>query len=142
MNLKNFENQVEPKILDRGCSYYENDQVEDIEQIEEREFSATVLGSDEYTVLIKLSKDLEILSSSCDCPYDWGNICKHEVAVLYYLKDSEKYKDFPRTGKISKMKSELGKYTKEELKALIIEIAKKNRKFREEILWYLGDEEI
>ena len=140
MNLKNFENQVEAKILDRGFSYYENDQVEDIDQIEEKEFSATVLGSDEYTVFIKLSEEHEIISSSCDCPYDWGNICKHEVAVLYYLKDSEEYKDYPSAGKISRIKSELGKYTKPELKALIIEMAKKNRKFREEIFGYMGEE--
>jgi SNF2 family DNA or RNA helicase len=25
------------------------------------------------------------MSSSCSCPYDWGNMCKHEVAALYYL---------------------------------------------------------
>ena len=22
----------------------------------------------------------------CDCPYDWGVVCKHVVAVLFYLQ--------------------------------------------------------
>jgi len=43
-------------------------------------------GFDEYTVnLYKVSSDA--ITSSCDCPYDWGPMCKHEVAALMALED-------------------------------------------------------
>ncbi|VAW13245.1 DEAD/DEAH box helicase-like protein [hydrothermal vent metagenome] len=28
-----------------------------------------------------------LISSSCSCPYDWGNICKHEVSVAWEIDD-------------------------------------------------------
>ena len=86
MNLRNFEITVEPKIGDRGFSYYENDAVTEVEQVEKGEFTATVEGSEEYTVFIKLDEHQFVIDHSCDCPYDWGDVCKHEVAVLYAYK--------------------------------------------------------
>ena len=56
MNLNNFEKKVETKIVDRGFSYYENDYVTEVEQVEKGEFCATVMGTEEYSVLIKLDK--------------------------------------------------------------------------------------
>jgi len=37
-------------------------------------------------VEIHLSADGEILHHCCDCPYDWGEYCKHEVAVLLAIR--------------------------------------------------------
>ncbi len=140
MNLKNFEKEIEPKILDRGFSYYENDFVSDIEQIEKGEFCATVMGTEEYNVLIKLNKNLEIKEHSCDCPYDWGNVCKHEVAVMYYLKDGELYDQPVEEGLFYKMKTDLQKLGKKELLKIILELSKRNKTVREEIMWELGYE--
>ena len=140
MNINNFEELIERKIIDRGFSYYENDYVEDFEQVEKGEFSAIVEGSERYFVLIKLNESLEIRDHSCNCPYDWGEYCKHEVAVLFYIKDSEAYKKGPdRTGKIGIIKGE--KYNYQELKDLIIDLAKRNGEIRNELLWYFGYEE-
>jgi hypothetical protein len=52
-------------------------------------WTAEVEGSDLYTVEIKLNNG-EIVSWECDCPYDYGDICKHVVAVLLYIRDNKK----------------------------------------------------
>ena len=46
-----------------------------------------VEGSDIYKVHIK-GLDKQSIDTSCSCPFDWGGICKHEVACLYYIIDS------------------------------------------------------
>ncbi|GJM33553.1 MAG: hypothetical protein DHS20C18_25540 [Saprospiraceae bacterium] len=142
MNLKNFETIIEEKIVARGFSYYENEQVEDFEQVEKGEFSATIFGTDQYAIFIKLDKTLEIIEHSCDCPYDWGDYCKHVVATLYYIRDNESYKKKPdHSGKIATIKKELAGYTKKELKELILDIAKNDGRFKHKLLWHLGHEE-
>jgi hypothetical protein len=35
---------------------------------------------------MSIFKDI-ILESFCSCPYDWGPTCKHEVAVMYAIRD-------------------------------------------------------
>ena len=142
MNLNNFEERIERKIIDRGFSYYENDYVEDFEQVDKGEFTAIVEGSESYSIFINLDKNLEIIDHSCNCPYDWGEYCKHEVAVLFYIKDSEEYKKKPdNTGKIGILKREIEKYNLKELKKMIIDLSKRNGDFRNELLWYFGYEE-
>ena len=142
MNLNNFEEQIERKIIDRGFSYYENDYVEDFEQVDKGEFIAIVEGSESYSITINLDKNLEIIDHSCNCPYDWGEYCKHEVAVLFYIKDNEEYKNKPdNTGKIGILKGEIEKYNHKELKKLIIDLSKRNGDFRNELLWHFGYED-
>jgi len=47
-------------------------------------FRFKVRGNHEYDVEIRdlLSGNVE---TSCTCPYNWGEMCKHEVAALKYL---------------------------------------------------------
>ena len=141
MNLKNFANLVEPKICNRGFHYYEGGAIDEIEQVAKREFSATVDGSEEYTVFIKLDKDLNILDHSCDCPYDWGNICKHEVAVMYHIKYNQLYNQPLAAGLFGKMQKDLQKLDKKELVEILLNLSKKNKTVREDIKWELGYEE-
>ncbi|MEN0045954.1 MAG: hypothetical protein AAF806_02735 [Bacteroidota bacterium] len=133
MTLHNFENYVERKILDRGFDYYENDCVEEVEQLEKGYFSAVVLGSEEYTVTVRLAGNQKIIESYCDCPYDWGNTCKHEVAVYHYLKDSEIYKrELSKTGMDLMVK--IDDMTNDELKTCLHNILKRDRAWREAFL--------
>ncbi|MEL6717534.1 MAG: hypothetical protein AAFP82_02375, partial [Bacteroidota bacterium] len=74
-----------------------------------------------------------IIESDCDCPYDWGNTCKHEVAVYYYLKDSEIYKrHLSKTGMDLMIK--IDDMTIEELKTCLHSILKRDRDWREAFL--------
>jgi uncharacterized Zn finger protein len=98
MNLNNFHKHVSQKIYERGEDYYENNMVDNVEHDYPDTWTAEVEGSDLYTVEIKMNSD-EIVSWDCDCPYDYGDICKHVVAVLLYIKDNKK--NHPATIEIS-----------------------------------------
>ncbi|RMD68904.1 MAG: hypothetical protein D6819_08245, partial [Gammaproteobacteria bacterium] len=41
-----------------------------------------------YQVDIQLFKNGVIKEMSCTCPYEWGPVCKHEVAALLALRDT------------------------------------------------------
>ena len=50
------------------------------------EFAVT--GNKKYIVKIN-NYNSNLFSVSCTCPYDWGNLCKHGLAALYFLIDNE-----------------------------------------------------
>lgn len=50
-------------------------------------YRAEVEGSELYEVYVELDEGGTINSSDCDCPYDYGPICKHQAAVLLQLRD-------------------------------------------------------
>jgi uncharacterized Zn finger protein len=87
MDLNNFENYIDPKIVTRGYEYYENDYVTSVEEIKENVFVAKVTGTDRYTVEVELDHKGNIIDTKCDCPYDLGEYCKHQVAVFFTLRE-------------------------------------------------------
>ncbi|WP_224654613.1 SWIM zinc finger family protein, partial [Escherichia coli] len=40
-----------------------------------------------YEVSVQLDIESNILTSYCDCPFDFGPDCKHELSVYYALID-------------------------------------------------------
>lgn len=87
MNLYHFEQAVNSVILKRGFAYYETGHVSDLAHEGKGRYSAVVEGTDTYEIVVQIDENDTILSSECDCPYDMGPICKHEVAVYYELVD-------------------------------------------------------
>ena len=71
-------------IYDRGKDYYESGSISEIHLANPQKLTAEVLGTEEYTVEIECKKP-NILSR-CSCPYDYGDICKHIVAVLIHAQ--------------------------------------------------------
>lgn len=136
ININNFEDHVESKILDRGFDYYENDQVEEVDQVDQGEFSALVCGNDDYEVYVRLDSLYNIVEKHCSCPYDWGNTCKHEVALLYYIRDAELHKE--QTDAPSQLRSILDDVSDRELRDFIWTTLKKNREFREDFTQEFG----
>ena len=94
MNLYHFEQAVSSVILDRGFSYHETGHVADLVHEGEGRYRAVVEGTDTYEIVVQIDRNYNILSSECDCPYDMGPICKHEVAVYYELVDRSGDKEF------------------------------------------------
>ncbi|WLR42633.1 hypothetical protein LC087_18450 [Bacillus carboniphilus] len=90
MKLDQFEEFIDDTILKRGRDYYEGDAVEGLVEAEPNQFAAIVYGSNVYDVDVKLGYNEEVLSSFCDCPYDWGGHCKHEVAVFFAIREYKK----------------------------------------------------
>jgi hypothetical protein len=48
-------------------------------------YRGEVEGSELYEVYVELDEGGTIISSDCDCPYDYGPVCKHQAAVLIKL---------------------------------------------------------
>ena len=86
ITLDNFEHHVPFKIWQRGMDYYDEGGVVDLEEVTPGEWEATVEGSMDYRVELSLN-GREVESWSCDCPYDYGDICKHVVAVVLAVRD-------------------------------------------------------
>jgi uncharacterized Zn finger protein len=82
LNLNNLSKYLDPVILDRGREYLLGGHVLSIEDIGDLAYRAEVEGSELYEVYVELDEEGEVISSDCDCPYDYGPVCKHQAAVI------------------------------------------------------------
>jgi hypothetical protein len=87
LNLNNLSKCLDPVILDRGREYLLGGHVLSIEDIGDLAYRAEVEGSELYEVYVELDEEAEVISSDCDCPYDYGPVCKHQAAVMLKLRD-------------------------------------------------------
>ncbi|HEV7889226.1 MAG TPA: SWIM zinc finger family protein [Pyrinomonadaceae bacterium] len=108
------------KSFERGETYYRDGAVlEPIRQ--EMELRAQCEGSDyePYQVSATLGED-GIAETSCTCPYDYGGICKHIVALLLtYVHEPQAFRSIPPLSAL------LAGRSREELIALIGELIKR-----------------
>ena len=86
--LRHFEDFIDETILRRGLSYFKKGQVHEPEEIRTGEYEAIVEGTEDYTVRLTI-KNGAITEHVCNCPYDMGPVCKHVVAVIFYLQQDE-----------------------------------------------------
>lgn len=87
MFLNDFEQYIDPTILDRGHSYFHSERIREAEELSPGLFEATVLGSVPYNVRITLEGE-QVTQYSCTCPYDYGPVCKHVVSLMYYVRQN------------------------------------------------------
>jgi len=142
--LNQFEQYIDETILKRGLSYFRNGHVHEPVEISQGEYEAIVEGNEDYTVRLTLKNGM-ITEYVCDCPYDMGPVCKHVVAVIFYLQQDEpelnkktRSKKTSKTTKTVKPKTVaeqvnelLEKAKHEELKQFIREKAARNPQFRD-----------
>ena len=127
MKLKSFESDVERKIVERGLDYYRSGDVKKLEKVGADEFSAVVFGSEKYSVYIKINGDA-IIEHECDCPYDYGDVCKHKVAVFYAIRNG----NFTDTS--DKLNLLLENLHESALRKFVSNLLKKDSQFRREFL--------
>lgn len=127
MNLNNFEIEVEEKIVERGIDYYQNGDVKKLEKVSANEFSAIVFGSRKYSVFVKINGDA-IIEHECDCPYDYGDVCKHKIAVFYQIRNG-KFDDAS-----DKLNALLENLHEAALRKFVSNLLKKDPQFRREFL--------
>ncbi len=127
ITLDNFEQSIESKIVQRGLNYFNDGDIARLEKVGDGEFSALVLGSDRYEVFVKLDGKT-VSEHDCDCPYDYGDVCKHKVAVFYAIRNG----DFSDTG--HKLNSLLENLHDSALRRFVSNLLKKDRSFRQEFL--------
>jgi uncharacterized Zn finger protein len=83
-----------PQSFDRGKQYYRSGSIMNPTR-QGSTLWADCEGSETYRVRAMLSK-AGVQTSSCTCPYDWGGICKHEVALLLtYVHQPETFFALP-----------------------------------------------
>ncbi|MDQ0216768.1 hypothetical protein J2S13_003252 [Oikeobacillus pervagus] len=87
MNLSHFEDSIDDVILERGEDYFNQGNVKKINEVEPNRYLIEVIGSEPYAVDIFLNEDEDVVETTCDCPYDWGEFCKHQVAAFFALRN-------------------------------------------------------
>jgi SNF2 family DNA or RNA helicase len=77
---------VPSEIIDRGDNLFRKKRIESAE-INKTTGSGIfeVRGTTLYVVVVKGLN--ETIKTSCNCPYDWGPVCKHQVAALRYIQE-------------------------------------------------------
>lgn len=131
MKLSNFEEYVEGVIVKRGKNYFQQGYVGDIDEIVKNQFIVEVEGSECYTVEINLTHPDMFVESYCNCPYDWGEHCKHQVAALFALRRDMELKTFDKKTDLITLVSNL---TKEELIAFVLNLAKIHPEIRRRLM--------
>lgn len=141
--LNQFEQYIDETILKRGLQYFKKGHVHEPEEISPGEYEAIVEGTEDYTVQLTLKNGI-ITEYVCDCPYDFGPVCKHVAAVIFYLQQDElelnKKMKRTKTGQIVKPPKRktvarqvdelLEKASHDELKQFVREKASQNAPFR------------
>ncbi|MDR1819950.1 MAG: SWIM zinc finger family protein [Methanobrevibacter sp.] len=90
MKLSDLINSADIKIILRGKDYYANDYISSlIFNPEKCRYMAKVKGSysEDYQIHVDVDKRGYVLDYDCDCPYDYGDICKHLIAVFLAIED-------------------------------------------------------
>lgn len=81
------ENYFSKTIQNRGKEYFQQNRVFSLSG-KNNKYSALVLGTEPYHVLMQLDAKGNIQKASCDCPYAQdGYRCKHEAALYYALEE-------------------------------------------------------
>lgn len=143
MNIQGLELDIESKILKRGQGYYEGGMIDELWSSENNHFHAVVDGSEPYEVEIVLNEDGEIIDHTCDCPYDWGEYCKHIVAVLLAIRECRvNGTTLPdrRQKKKRGLAARLDKHSKEALIELLVYLSREYGLYQD-IQYYFEDEE-
>ena len=140
MDVNNFETQVDTIILQRGYDYYSQGNIVETYEQGDNEYILKVEGSKDYEVTVQLDKNGEILYSECDCPYNFGPICKHEIAAYFELRDilnsGSNNKDMgEKVSKLQGIKEVLGNLSKKELIEVIVDITKKDSTLSNSIIF-------
>ncbi len=86
ISLSNFKSKIDSVIVERGEGYFYQGLVRELEEIDEGQWLALVEGTEDYNVKVKVENN-KIVESVCDCPYDLGSFCKHEVAVYCAVQE-------------------------------------------------------
>jgi len=139
MNINNFQNYINKTILDRGYDYYIEGNIVETYHQGDNEYILQVQGSEDYEVVVKIDDQGEIIYSECDCPYDFGPICKHQVAAYFELfeiinSEDNKLAVKEEVTKQPEIKVVLNNLSKEELIKIIIDISQKDATLKNSLI--------
>lgn len=75
----------------RGCRYFVDQEVKKFTEHDINHYTAQVVGSRTYHVIVRLNNRESIKRCSCECPayYQYDGVCKHIVAVLKEVQNHQ-----------------------------------------------------
>lgn len=76
-------------------------------------------GSEDYDCEIKLDKHGNWQDGECDCPYDWGDVCKHQAA-LWYAVQAQDFSQIP--SEMDTLNAQLAPLSAEKLRELLCQL--------------------
>jgi uncharacterized membrane protein len=143
LTLKNFDTVEDNEATERGLQYYRDGAISYIEEIEEDEWEASVMGTELYSVAINLVKS-KINATGCDCrAFSKDNYCKHVAAVLFAIRDQVAKEEPKPKNKKTKTKTQnqilqevLKLIEEKHLKAFIENYASHHKDFANDVLLY------
>jgi hypothetical protein len=141
MDFINFEDYIDNVILKRGKDYFTHGHVERITEVNHNHFVIEVSGSENYIVEIFIDDSGEIVDASCDCPYDWGDYCKHQVAAFYALNEQSVEIISKPSKKKASLKNKIdleqivSNLSKEELIQIVLNISKEHQEIEKKLLF-------
>jgi len=144
VNLSDMEIEIDPVILDRGREYLLSGCVRSLEKVDEQIYRAQVQGSELYEVVVELGKGGAVLSLECDCPYDYGPVCKHMAAVLLMISNAGQFQPTEKSGNVASnsaksLKDLLEAQSKEHLIDLLLSIAADSYVVEQRIQLYVSE---
>ncbi len=153
MKLSQLSSRIDPVIFKRGEDYRDEGYVLSLEEIEPLQYVAEVEGSELYNVVIHLNSKDDVVYIDCDCPYDFGPVCKHAVAVLLEIKEISTSRESIAIGiedqtiSASKSKSDkkqtlaqqLTALDKDELVALLVQFSKDIKEVKQALILRFTD---
>lgn len=143
MTIRDFEESIDRVILGRGYDYYKDGQIKEMYQEQDGTYIFEVEGTEDYQVGVRVNDNESITYSYCNCPYDYGPVCKHEVAAYFRLRDyldSENQEE--RVGKKQNIEEVLNILTKQQLIELLLPTIKKDKVLEEKVLLQYGKVDI
>ena len=140
-SVKNIKQLTPDIIWKRGEDYFESAYVQNL-KANGNIWSAKVHGTSNYKVKIEVS-DGNMISWKCNCPYDFGPVCKHVVAVALAISEKDKISTGSKaSGEKDKWEQILNDTPKEQIIEFLIDFAKKNEDFKHQVKVYLGKPEV
>lgn len=128
--LSNFPYSQEIQIAERGEEIYARGGVRNLTFQGNGEWEAIVLGSQAYETSIRLDGEY-VADYDCDCPYDWGPVCKHIVAMSLALLERILEEDGEANVGMLSVEEEIQLYAKglkrQDLLGFLIDECKSNR---------------
>ena len=119
--FQQFEEYIDETILPRGLSYFENGYVDRPDEIISGLYEAIVKGTADYTVRIQLEGET-VTEYSCNCPYDFGPVCKHVVALMFCIREEEPKLQQNRGSKKKTRKKSKKKTVSEQVEELLVDL--------------------
>lgn len=145
MNLDQFIDKTDPRILSRGYDYFHQDAVENLYMTGTGTWHADVTGRSTYQATVQMEKD-QVKNWDCSCTYDMGPVCKHVIAVILHIRESylQRKKNSvngshvqKRNGEpLSNVQMKLDQYSHEELKEFLSKYLQKDESLKQEFINY------